>query len=456
MICTGAASAQAALPAAALPAAPLLTAISAEERAAGLWYADRLKFDELHAQGATGEGIKIAVIDAAIHPDAAELQGANDRVMGRYCVFPETGEPVPATSTDLARAGHGTSVTAMLVGNGVAADGGAGTRGIVPDAEVMFYSTGMPDDPDYFFGGADAYAAWHAIDHGADIIVYSVVSGDVYGWTPTLEKALRAGVPVVAGTPNPDGVLNDRFFPYSLNGVVAVSGVDQEGNLLNGGGNVTGDTFRGDAVGSTNLGFVSAAAHLLSPSNKDGWGASLGSGTSLATPLVAGTLALGMQKFPDATAHQVLQAMIRTTGNSGIHEPEWVSEKWGYGIANPTALLAADPRSYPDENPLFAFDMSDPRCVFEESGTTGEWDGAIGMEGCAWATLPSGEDVWPSGQSGDLNPAETTPGDTPQAVTPSPIVWIVGGVVLLGVIATAIIVPVVIARSRKRRAATSV
>lgn len=475
MISAGATSAQAA----SLPATPVLAEVSAEERVAGLWYADRLRFDELAAQGATGEGIKIAVIDAAINPAAAELQGANVKVTGSYCVFRDTGKPVPATSTDLERASHGTSVVSMLVGNGVAADGGLGTRGIVPDAEVMFYSTGlpedqyqpdgpgceeydveskefledknlMPDDPDYYFGGPDAYAAWQAIDDGADIIVYSIISGDIYGWIPTLEKALRAGVPVVAGTPNPDGVLDKNYYPYSLNGAVAVSGVDHEGKLLNGGGNVTGDTFRGDAIGSSNLGFVSAASYLLSPSNKSGWGPTVSSGTSLATPLVAGTLAIGMQKFPDATANQVLQAMIRTTGNAGIHEPDWVGNQWGYGIANPTSLLTAYPLDYPDENPLFAFDLDDPRCIFAEEGKVGDWEGMIGMEGCAWAIAPTGQEVWPNGRNGDLESTEPTSGDTRQEATLPPIVWIIGGVVLLGVIAAAITVPVVVARSRKR------
>lgn len=395
------------------------TTVTEDERAAGLWYADRLKFDELLAQGATGEGIKIAVIDAAINPDVAELQGANVTVMGSYCVFRDTGEPVPATSTDLERASHGNTVVSMLVGNGKAADGGPGTRGIVPDAEVMFYATGlpedqyqpdgsdckeyhlesnefledknlMPDDPDYYFGGPDAYAAWQAIEDGADMIVYSVISGDIYGWVPTLEKALRAGVPIVAGTPNPDGIINENFYPYSLNGAVAVSGVDNEGNLLNGGGDATGDAFRGDAVGSTNLGFVSAASYLLSPASKSGWGPTISSGTSLATPLVAGTLAIGMQKFPETTAHQVLQAMIRTTGNAGIHEPEWVSDRWGYGIANPTSLLTANPLDYPDENPLFTFDLDDPRCIFAEEGKVGDWEGIQGMGGLCLGCPASG------------------------------------------------------------------
>lgn len=463
-------------PAGAAQAAPLTN----DERADALWYAERLKFDELQGQGATGEGIKIAVIDAAINPDAAELQGSDVEVMGSYCVFPETGEPVPATSTDLGRAGHGTSVVAMLVGNGVAADGGLGTRGIVPDAEVMFYSTGlhedryqpdgsgceeydveaeefyadkniMVDEPDYFSGSPDAYAAWHAIDQGADMIVYSITSGDISGWITTLEKALRAGVPVIAGTPNPDGEINETYYPYSLNGVVSVSGVDNEGNLLNGGGDATGDTFRGDAMGTSNLGFVSASMYMLTPSNKDGWEPSYASGTSLATPLVAGTLAIGMQKFPDATANQVLQAMIRTTGNSGIHEPEWLSDQWGYGIANPSALLAANPLDYPDENPLFAFDLDDPRCIFAEEGKVGDWEGMIGMEGCAWAIAPTGEDVWPTGESPDPGSAKPSPADAPQELALPSLVWIIGGIVLVGVIATAIVVPVVVSRSRKRR-----
>lgn len=448
------------------------------ERAQALWYADRLKFDELEAQNLTGEGVKIAVIDNALNIHAPELEGANITVKGSYCAFPETGEPVAATSTDVARAGHGTDVVAMLVGNGTASDGGSGTRGIVPDAEVMFYAAGLPEEnynPDgpqcenydaqtgefyadkgvefedeagYFLGSSAAYAAWNAIDHGADVIVYSGISGDISGWRLTLVKALRAGVPVVAGTPNPDGVLSQQFYPYALNGVVAVSGVDNDGNLLNGGGDATGDTFRGDAEGTSNLGFVSAGMRMLTPSNANGWEPSIGSGTSLATPLVAGTIAIGLQHFPDATANQVLQAMIRTTGNSGMHEPEWLGAQWGYGIANPTALLTVNPLDYPDVNPLFALDMEDPRCEFPDGEVV---EGAVGMEGCAWASLPTGEEVWPAGENIDPGEAPAAPGDTPQQQSVPPLVWIVGGIVLLGVVVTAIVVPVVIGRDRKRR-----
>ncbi|MGO3146154.1 MAG: S8 family serine peptidase [Leucobacter sp.] len=449
--------------------------LTSDERSAGLWYADRLKFDELQSQGATGEGIKIAVVDGGINLDAAELQGANIEVMGSYCAFPETGKPVPAVSDDLARAAHGTDVVSMLVGNGEAEDGGLGTRGIVPDAEIRFYASGMPEeesredkpgceefdpsqgefysdkgflpgDPDYFLGGASSYAAWHAVRDGADIVVFSGIS-DVWGWPIVVEEALRAGVPLVAGTPNPDGDLDNQIslaFPHSLNGVVAVSGVDNDGNVLNGGGG--DDWLTGEAQGSDNLGVISAASAMLTPSSKDGWVPSIGYGTSLATPLVAGTIALGMEAHPDATANQILQTMIRTTGTSGLHEPEWHGKQLGYGVTNPVALLQTDPLVYADENPLFVMQVDDSRCIYADGTVPTE------MENCAWAIAgPYADDVWPTGTN-DSPPANSgaisSEGEDSSLL---PIVLTIGGVFLLAVIATAISVPILVSRSRKRR-----
>ncbi|KIP51923.1 hypothetical protein SD72_12375 [Leucobacter komagatae] len=446
-------------------------ALPENERSSALWYADGLRFDELQARGATGEGVKIAVIDAALNPDVAELAGANITVKGSYCAFPDTGTPVPAVSDDVARAGHGTSVVAMLVGNGTSADGGPGTRGIVPDAEVWFYSTGTGEDsagdaggvkcekydgargefydtalpsdsPDYFLGRADSYAAWNAVRDGADIVVYSGLDSDIYGWTPALEAALRAGVPIVAGTPNPDGDVTAQTrlnYPYALNGVVAVSGLDNEGNILTGGGDRLDPMF-GEARGSRNLGFLSAGTELLVPSSSDAWGPSLGFGTSLATPLVAGVIALGLEEFPEATANQVLQAMVRTTGPNGLHESEWVDRKRGYGLANPMSLLNVDPTKFPDENPLFVTSSDDPRC-----SVPGE-PPAASMDECFWAFSPTFEDVWPSGTSEEAGPKE--PSSEATAAWPA---WATVAIVLLvvGVAGTAIIVPIAVTRSRR-------
>lgn len=460
MLSSGASAAQAA-------------SLTDEERVAGLWYADRLGFDELQAQGATGAGVKIAVIDVAINPDVPELAGANITVKGGYCAYPETGETVPAVSDDPERASHGTDVVAMLVGNGVAGDGGPGTRGIVPEAEVRFYATGMPGEEatdetagcekydasrgvfyedtnaeylsdDYFLGSAGAYAAWNAVRDGADIVVYSNVGDDISGWATALTEGLRSGVPFVVGTHNPDGDIESqllRRFPFVLNGVVSVSGVDFEGNLLNGGGITAG--IDGEAEGSNNLGFLSAGSSVLTPSSTDGWEPKNSFGTSLATPLVAGTLALGLQKFPEATANQVLHAMIRTTGADGLHEPSWSGKQLGYGIAMPLSLIEVDPTSFPDENPFFVMSPDDPRCVSRsEPGTPAPTE----MERCDWAALPTAETVWPNGESTSGEPKKPVPDN---ASTGMAVIVVVVGILLLGGIAAAIITPIAISRSKK-------
>ena len=126
-------------------AVPHKAALADEERAAGLWYADRMKFDQIREQGLTGSGITIAVVDDAINLDAPELQGANIEVRGQFCRNRETGDSPPAVSDDLARS-HGTNVVSMLVGNGVAGDGGLGTQGIVPKAKILFYAVGAPEE----------------------------------------------------------------------------------------------------------------------------------------------------------------------------------------------------------------------------------------------------------------------------------------------------------------------
>ena len=68
----------------------------------------------------------------------------------------------------------------------------------------------------------------------------------------------------------------------------------------------------------------------------------------MATPMVAGFLALARQKWPDATANQLLQLLTKTALNK---EGTW-NPYTGYGVASLGAMLNTDPSQYPDENPL--------------------------------------------------------------------------------------------------------
>ena len=73
-------------------------------------------------------------------------------------------------------------------------------------------------------------------------------------------------------------------------------------------------------------------------------------GTSFATPIIAGFLALGRQHFgEDVSADQMLQALA-ATGRSGS---QW-NKSTGYGPADPIAFLRSDPSQYVNENPCAA------------------------------------------------------------------------------------------------------
>lgn len=458
--------------------------VQADERSAALWPAnDWYFYDELQADGATGAGVKIAVIDDGINLEAPELAGANITVQGSTCIDPATGAPWEIVSADPALSAHGTNVVSMLVGNGTADDGGLGARGIAPEAEILFYGLGdfvntgpcVKHDPtqppgqpslvddlagdkhgvidnsdghldkmplhDIQFGSSAALAVRAAIRDGADVISVSLEEGDADGWRQALIESFRAGVPIVASAPNPDQVFTITVGVQSFNGMVAVNAVNEAGEpIRDPNTNLAG-------VGSRNLAFVAPGLNLLGVGTESGWGPSLVHGASYATPLVAGTIALGLQKFPDATANQVLQAMVRTTGVGDVHELEWIDNELGFGFVSPQGLLASDPMQYPDENPLYVTSIDDPRCIYSD-GTGG---GTINQRGdweCEWATSPTPEmeaAYW-AGRDAD----EPTPGSDEPATAVSPVLWIAAGVTLLVVVAAAIAIPVAIARSRRR------
>jgi len=462
-------------------AAPELDQQSREE---GLWYFDRLHLDEIHERGITGEGVTIAVIDDGVNTAVPELADANIEVKGRWCIDYDSGEAEPAESTDLDLAQHGTSVVSMISGNGTTGDGGLGTRGVAPDAKIWFYAA-SPFAEDYavscaaeqpeasttdlrirepasmlevtgsepgFIGEmvweAEAMAALDAIRNGADIISISSSTDSSPSWEAVVAEAVREGVVIVAATPNPEGAadaLSDA--PARFNGVVAVNSVDRDAEIISADGR--------SSDGSFNLAVVAPGVDILTSNSPSEWAPVISRGNSLATPMVASIVALGLQDQPEASAHQILQAMIRTTGSRGFGEPEWSDRRFGYGIVNPKAMLEVDATELPDENPLFVSEPDDPRCA---DIVTGESPAAV-SECTAWANTPVPEDVWPEeGTDGEVAAAE---GETERAETGDPseggtsadgpiveeetssvTMWIAvgGGVLLLVVIVTGIVV----------------
>jgi len=312
---------------------------------AGQWWYDAYGVDQVHAEGLTGQGLKIAVIDSQMNPDLPVFEGADLTIApGAGC---RDAEPTTDQLNDHSR--HGSTVTALLIGNGT---GAGAISGIVPDASVTFYGFGDKGDdcvqtPEAAEAGLSP-TGWlfqRAIDDGADIISTSQGGGaSNYEDLAVVAEAIARQIPIVAATPN-DGITG-AIFPSGYSGIVAVNAVDQQQQLF-----VTEMGVENAILDTT---VVAPGGPFPSIGAPEGtWDDSNRTqGASLATPLVAGILALTAQKYPDATMNQLIQSLIHNTGPDD-HELSYSPDNgYGYGVASLGHVLRVDPSSYDDVNPL--------------------------------------------------------------------------------------------------------
>ena len=325
---------------------------SADQTSDGLWYYTAFHVQAAHDAGFTGAGVTIAVIDDQLYPGLPEFVGADIVPQPALGCKDLQGNLIPTTSSDYA-AYHGTNVTALIVGSGMGYGGARGVQGVAPKAKVLFFSAGLgsADIKDHkttcesFDGNPVAKGIVAAVTAGAQIISISQVGGDNPELAAAVTGALRQGVVIVAGLSN---TLAGEYkqFPGQSNGVVGVQAIDSAGNIqtTDGTPNVNPST----EVAGPGVGILIQGGET----SKTWQSQSLADGTSLATPVVAGFLALVKQKYPKATGNQLIQTLIHNTG-AGNHKPSLdASNKLGYGVVSVTSMLKVEPTTYPDVNPL--------------------------------------------------------------------------------------------------------
>jgi subtilisin family serine protease len=386
----------------------------------GHWWYDAYGVEQVHAEGLTGEGLKIAVIDAQINPDLPDFAGADLTVApGAGCMGAE-----PATDQYNADSSHGSTVTAMLIGNG---SGPSGIRGIAPDASVTFYGFGpiageCPETPEAEAAELSSFG-WllqRALADGADIVTTSTGGGNTeFADSEIVAEAIARQVPILASVPNDagDGVV----IPWSYDGVIAVNAVDANQQLLLDEWNLPNKaldtTVAAPGGGLATIGFSGGT-----------WAdTGITSGSSLSTPLVAGIIALSKQKYPEATSNQLVQSLVHNTGAED-HELEYSPDDgYGYGVASLGHVLRVDPTGYEDVNPLLDKPLDQP--------SQEQIQAAIEKFGAA-SPAPSSTDV----ASGD--PQEPDAG----AFT----AFIIGAAVVAVLIIAAVIVTIVLVRRSHR------
>ena len=315
------------------------------------------KLKSIHDQGITGKGVTIAVLDGAVNPNIPELRGANiqDRTP---CVMTSAPE----------NAAHGTTVAQILV---------SPEFGVAPGATLYTYTIPLYGDSP---GSNCTISGWtgeavndtpllieQAINDGADIItISSNFDDDSIDLRWAMARALAEGVIVVAAmgnetTENPDDAL------ARWRGICGIGATTRYNSL-------TEYTNWGNGLLTTALGTV--VTRDVSTGRVEE-----ADGTSFATPIIAGFLALGRQHFDeDVSADQMLQALA-VTGRSGS---EW-NKLTGYGPADPIAFLRSDPSQYANENP----------CVPQVYSSLPSWDDvAAYMDGVVNPILIRNDDVY--------------------------------------------------------------
>ena len=217
--------------------------------------------------------------------------------------------------------------------------------GVAPDATLLAYRTSFPKDGDKaesdcrgHHGNTLDEPEWlinQAITDGAQIISISATSGDTSDavkWAIARANALGVIMVSGAGNDNEEDTIH-TFGKWS--GVVSVSAIDTSGKRAE---------YSSWGKGVT---VAAVGGPILAHSYETNTNIST-RGTSNATPLVAGFLALAKQKWPNSTSNQLLQLLTHTARTDQNGWNTYI----GYGAVDPGAMINTDPSQYPDENPL--------------------------------------------------------------------------------------------------------
>ncbi|MEU3619065.1 S8 family serine peptidase [Streptomyces sp. NPDC006872] len=269
---------------------------------------------EVWAGGDTGQGVDVAVLDTGIdaaHPDFAGRIAATESFV--------PGQDV----TD--RHGHGTHVASTVAGTG-AASGGT-EKGVAPGAALHI---GKVLDNDG--GGQDSWILagmeWAARDQHAKVVSMSLGGGPTDGTDPLSRAVNRlseeTGALFVIAAGNSGSAPYSVSAPGAADAALTVGAVNGPGKGLD---QLASFSSRGPRVGDNAIKpdltapgvDVLAARSQYAPEGEGTYQTM--SGTSMATPHVAGAAALLAAEHPDWTGQQLKDALVNTTSSSKRFSP---------------------------------------------------------------------------------------------------------------------------------------
>jgi len=248
---------------------------------------------------ATGNGVRVAILDTGIDTDNPEFDGRIDLI--NDCKS-EMGSAEP-TCEDLH--GHGTHVAGIVGATGV----NNSAKGVAYDVTYLIDKV-LNKNGSGSLSGIIAGIDW-AVDNNAQVISMSIGTNPYYDqnadhcdlWyqsmTNAVNNAFAAGVTVVAAAGN-DGAAGVGL-PACIRNTIAVAAVDDNDNIAS--FSSVGGAVRHHGISAPGVGIYSSLPGEIYQS----W-----SGTSMATPVVAGVVALLLEEDPTLSAYAVKQALFNT------------------------------------------------------------------------------------------------------------------------------------------------
>ncbi|MEU6672910.1 S8 family serine peptidase [Streptomyces sp. NPDC046925] len=269
---------------------------------------------EAWAAGYDGKGTKVAVLDTGADAEHPDLKGR----IGATKNFTDSPDKED-------RQGHGTHTTSTVGGSGAASDGKK--KGLAPGTELL-HGKVLNDSGSGATSWIIAGMQW-AVDEKADVVSMSLGNPARTDCTDPMstatEELARSAentlFVLAAGNTGPS--LNSVSSPGCVPGVLTVGAVDRDDSTAS-------FSSRGPAYGSHTLKPEIAAPGVgISAAAAGGRGVyayQSMSGTSMATPHVAGAAALVKQRHPEWNAQQIKAALV-SSADSGI--PGDVTETGG-------------------------------------------------------------------------------------------------------------------------------
>ncbi len=278
-----------------------------------------------------GRGVTIAIIDTGVDGTVSELQG----VVAGGTDFSGIGAPDGQTPVGSVGSEHGTMVAGLAAGRG--SGGNSGVIGSAPEAVVLAISIGFGEGT---LSSDDqiAQAVRWAVDHGADVINMSLTRNTLdwpVSWDDAFLYAQEHDVVVVAAAGNRGSGTTQVGAPATMPGVLTVAGVDADGQASFDASS-QGITIAVAAPSENLVGVVPGGGHVV-------W-----NGTSGATPIVAGVVALVRAAHPELDAANVINRVVATARDAGAPGPDPI---YGFGLLDAEAAVNATVPAV-DANPM--------------------------------------------------------------------------------------------------------